>query len=134
MDSKNKFSPTVLKIVKFRDKCQNFDHVGDPLKHNIPIDITIVKLRHNYGTNWQLLHTIGNEWIQKTFNSTFWKIVKFCDKCQNFDVVGDPPRHNISIDITIFELQHTCGTKWQLHYTIGNKWIKKHSTQHFGKL
>ena len=48
MDSKNKFSPTVLKIVKFFDKCQNFDVVGDPLRYNISIDITIVKLQHNY--------------------------------------------------------------------------------------
>ena len=44
MDSKNKFSPTVLKIVKFRDKCQNFDVVENPPRHNISIDITIVEL------------------------------------------------------------------------------------------
>ena len=48
MNSKNKFSPTVLKIVKFCDKCQNFDVVGDPLGYNNSIDITIVKLQHNY--------------------------------------------------------------------------------------
>ena len=47
MDSKNKFSPTVLKIVKFCDKCQNFDVVGDPLRYNISRDITIDKLQHN---------------------------------------------------------------------------------------
>ena len=48
MDSKNKFSPTVLKIVKFCDKCQDFDVVGDPLRYNILIDITIVKLQQDY--------------------------------------------------------------------------------------
>ena len=91
MDSKNKFSPTVLKIVKFCDKCRNFDVVGDPHRYNISIDINIVELQHNYCTNWQLYYTIGNEWIQKTFNSNLWKIVKICDECQNFDEVGDPP-------------------------------------------
>ena len=104
MDSRNQFSPTVLKIVKFCDKCQNIDVVGDPLGYYISIDITIVKLQHNYKARISSFITLlGINGLKKTFNSTLWKIVKFCDKCQNFDVIGDPPRHNISINVTIVE-------------------------------
>ena len=84
MDSKNKFSPTVLKIVKFCDKCQIVDVVGDPLRY-VSIDITIVKLQHNYMVRISSFITLlGINGLKKTFNSTLWKIVKLCDKCQNF--------------------------------------------------
>ena len=74
MDSKNKFSPTVLKIVNFCDKFQNFDVVGDPLRYNISIDITIVKLQHNYMARISIITLLGINGLKKHSTQLYGKL------------------------------------------------------------